>query len=255
MGKPEIFPNPTVKQVIFQIRFPHLLYIENKIGDFQLKIMNEFPESAVVYRRVVAWADLGPEIKLEDVERQLEKEPRGEKIWQFKSPKNFQFSVTSGSLDITSDYHKTYNLGDKDKFRDVIIFVLDNFLSLISLPIINRIGLRYVDECPVPSTDRKTFGSYYNSVFPLERFALDDADEMDFKAVVKRGRCYIRYVESLRKLGNKCKLILDFDGFALQIVPKDYLTITDELHEIIFNEWQLTIKEPLKEYMRKPGVS
>jgi len=255
MGIAEIFPNPTVKQVIFQIRFPYLLYIDAKIGDFQLKIMNEFPESAVLYRRMFTLADLGPEIKLEDVQRQLEKEPTGQKIWQFKSPKNFQLNVTNGSLDITSDYHKTYNLGDKDKFRDVIIFVLDNFLSLISLPIINRIGLRYVDECPVPSGDRKTFRSYYNSVFPLERFDLADADEMDFKAVAKRGRCYIRYVESLRKLENKYKLILDFDGFALQVVPKDYLAITDELHEIIFNEWQLTIQEPLKEYMRKPKVS
>ena len=48
---PEIFSNPTVKKVIFQIRFPNLFFIENKIGDFQLKIMGMFPESKLIFRR------------------------------------------------------------------------------------------------------------------------------------------------------------------------------------------------------------
>ena len=44
----EIFPKPTVTQVIFQIRFPNLFFIENKIGDLQLKIMKEFPHSKLI---------------------------------------------------------------------------------------------------------------------------------------------------------------------------------------------------------------
>ena len=54
----EIFPNPTVKQVVFQIVFPNLFYIENKIGELQLKIMTEFPESTLLHRRQFAWADI-----------------------------------------------------------------------------------------------------------------------------------------------------------------------------------------------------
>lgn len=34
----EVFVNPTVKQVIFQVKFPNLFFIESKIGDIQLKI-------------------------------------------------------------------------------------------------------------------------------------------------------------------------------------------------------------------------
>jgi hypothetical protein len=52
----EIFPNPTVKQVIFQIRFPNLFYIENKIGDFQLKIMKEFPKSAIAISKTICYS-------------------------------------------------------------------------------------------------------------------------------------------------------------------------------------------------------
>ena len=34
----EIYPNPTVKRVIFQARFPNLFYLESKIGDLQLLV-------------------------------------------------------------------------------------------------------------------------------------------------------------------------------------------------------------------------
>jgi hypothetical protein len=47
----EVFPNPTVKQVVFQVKFPNLFYLENKIGDFQMKIMKDYPKSELQYRR------------------------------------------------------------------------------------------------------------------------------------------------------------------------------------------------------------
>ena len=68
----EVFPNPTVKQVIFQIRFPNLFYMENKIGDLQLKIMKEFPQSALILRRQILLADIGSETKLENISKDLE---------------------------------------------------------------------------------------------------------------------------------------------------------------------------------------
>ena len=96
----EIFPNPTVKQVIFQIRFPNLFYIESKMGDLQLRIMKEFPETALLQRTQFLWADVGPEVKPVELAGEMRRDP-GRKIWQFKSSKNFQLSVQSDSLDIT----------------------------------------------------------------------------------------------------------------------------------------------------------
>lgn len=248
----EIFLNPTVKQVIFQIVFPNLFYMEKNIGEFQLKIMDEFPESTLLHRRQFTWADVGPDVKLTEIESKLEKEPIGQKIWQFKSPKNFQLNVMGNSLDITSSYHKTYNLEGGDKFRDIIEPVLGKFLEVVPLTTISRVGLRYVDECPIPSKENSVFISHYDSVFPIDRFNLADANEMDFKTVVKKGNYYLRYVESLRKVQDEYKLILDFDGFAINVNPRDCLMVTDELHQLISDEYEKTIKEPVKEYMRKP---
>lgn len=245
----EIFPNPTVKQVIFQIKFPNLFYIEKLIGDFQMKIMSEFPQSSILYRKPLLFSNVGGKNKAIDIQKDLGKED-GEKIWQFKSDKNVQLSVLNNSLDITSQYHKTYDLDGADKFKDIIEFVLKNFFEIISVPIIERIGLRYIDECPIPSKDNSTFRSYYNSVFPLERFNLADVDEIDFKTIIKKGQYSLRYAESLQKIEDQHKLILDFDGFALNISAENCILVTDDLHKMISEEYVKTIREPVYEHMR-----
>jgi len=250
----KIYPNPTVKQVIFQIKFPNLFYMEKKIGDLQVKIMEKFPQSSLLFRRQIVFADIGPGAKLESVSSDLENET-GKKIWQFKSSKNFQLDVLSDSLNISSQYHKTYNLEGGDKFRDIIKFVLDHFLEIVSIPIINRIGFRYIDECPIPSKDNSTFNTYYKSVFPIERFNLADVNEMDFKTVIKKGKYYLRYIESLQKVGSEYKLILDFDGFAKNIDSKEYLITTDNLHTMIIEEFEKTIKKPVYQYMEQKKES
>lgn len=251
MSNGEIFPNPTVKQVIFQIRFPNLFYIENKIGELQLRIMSEFPESRLVYRRSVVFADLGPDVKPVDVAADIEGEP-SRKIWEFKSPRNVKLNVLSDSLDITSQHHKTYdNQESKEKFRDVIKFAVGNFLSIVNIPIINRIGLRYIDECPIPEKNNDSFKTSYDSSFPLYRFELADAEEMATRAVVRKDKYRMCYMERLVKEEDDWKLILDFDGFAHEIPAEDYLTTTDALHEIISDEFHKTIKEPVYKYMRQ----
>lgn len=251
MAIDEIFPNPTVKQVAFEIKFPNLFYLENLVGKLQVKVMDQFPESALLFRRQVVFADMGPQAKVEEIEERIDKE-WATKIWQFKSPKNFEMNVSTASLVIRSEHHKTYNREGGDRFRDIIKFVVDNFIEVISLPVISRIGLRYMDECPIPSKDNSTFKSYYNSVFPVDRFNLADAMEMDFKTVIKAGEYYLRYIESLRKVDeNKYVLILDFDGSATNISAQDYLTVTDKLHTIISNTYEATIRAPVIQYMRK----
>ncbi|MGC1119620.1 MAG: TIGR04255 family protein [Candidatus Methanofastidiosia archaeon] len=228
--------------------------MESKIGDLQIEIMEKFPKSRLLIRRQVVFVDLGPEVKIADIQGDLGlDEETGRKVWQFESEKNFKLNILTDSLDITSQYHKTYNLEGSDKFRDVIEFVLVRFFKITAVPVINRIGLRYVDECPIPSKDSNTYRSYYNSAFPLDRFDLSDATEMDFKVVVKKDEYYLRYIESLRKKGDECILILDFDGFAVDISSEDYLRVTDNLHTIISNEYERTIREPVYEYMRRGG--
>jgi uncharacterized protein (TIGR04255 family) len=244
----EVFPNPTVKRVIFQIRYPNLFYIEDKIGALQMKLMKEFPESSLLYEQKLRITDKGF-----NLEKSSDEKP-GEvikKIWSFESAKKTRLNILSDSIDISSEFHKTYNNPDSaNRFRDVIDLVLKPFFEATQIPIVKRIGLRYVDECPIPKKDTKIFKEYYKTTFPLGRFNLEDATDMNFSTVVKRGKYNLRFVEKLVRLGKKYKLILDFDGFGANIPSQNCLKVTDDLHDLILKEYKKSIKEPVYRHMR-----
>ncbi len=242
----EIFSNPTVKTVVFQIQYPNLFYIEKMIGDYQIKIMEKFPQSALILSKGLH-ITLGPTAQLPP---EIEND-NSAKIWQFSSENDVKLNIQTSSLDISSTHHKTYDMGEGDKFRDIIKFSLDHFLESVRIPIINRIGLRYIDHCPIISKDNETYRQYYNTCFPLDRFSLESAENMDFKTRVKRGDYYLSYRETARIKDNEFKLILDFDGVASKVKPEDYLSVTDDLHKLISEEFNITAKEPLKEHMRQ----
>ncbi len=256
----EVFPRPTVKTVIFQIRFPNLFYIESKIGEIQLKIMDEFPESSLQIRRNIIVADLGPDASVGDIPQEFAPEP-AKKIWQFKSPKKYELHILSDSLDLTSQYHKSYDRPDVDnRFRDAIEKAVGSFFGVTRVPIISRIGLRYVNACPIPAKSTDEFKQWYKTTFPLDRFPLQDAEEMVFRTVVKRGDLNLGYVELFGKKDKDneeegYRLVLDIDAFATQVRSDDYLGVTDRLHNLIVTEFLASIRQPLIDYMRKsPGA-
>jgi uncharacterized protein (TIGR04255 family) len=248
----EVFPNPTVKQVIFQIRFPNLFYLDTKIGEFQIEIMDVFPESSLAFKQPFVITDIGNAKKLEDLTEQLS-QSNVQKMWRFSSPKNFRLNVLNDSLDITTEYHKTYdNKVSENRFRDVICLVVDKFFKVTKVPILNRIGLRYIDECPLPTKNTETYKTFYNTCLPLDRFPAEESEEMEFKTVTSRGPYFLRYIEMLKTLGDKHVVILDFDGFAKNIKSADCMPVTDELHTLVIEEYTRTIKEPVYEFMRQP---
>jgi uncharacterized protein (TIGR04255 family) len=244
----EVFPNPTVKKVMFQIRFSNLFYIENKIGDLQMKLMKEFPESSMLYHQKFLLTNKGLDLSKESEDKN---EEQLAKIWSFESKHNCRLNILSDSLDISSKFHKTYNNESSDnKFRDVINFVLTNFFEIIKIPTIKRIGLRYVDECPIPKKNTELFEKYYNTTFPLKRFKLEDSTAMQFSTVTKKGKHKLRFIEQLVRSSNKYKLILDFDSFSEDLKSEDCLKTTDTLHKIISKEYEKSLREPVFEHMR-----
>lgn len=248
----EVFRNPTVKQVAFEIQFPNLFFIESKIGELQIKIMDKFPESALLFQRQLVFA-VGAE-KIEDLQQKIPQE-QGLKIWQFNNPAlGYKLNISSNSLSITSTSHKTYNNQQSDnRFRDIIAHVLKPFFDLTNLPTVNRVGLRYIDECPFKEKTTTSFLAHFNSCFSTTRFSIEDSLEHRYVAFVKRNEYFIRYVETYNAKVNPTSLTLDFDGSANNVPSAACLDTTDQLHILIAKEYKATIKEPVYEYMREGG--
>ncbi|MEI8390041.1 MAG: TIGR04255 family protein [bacterium] len=247
----EIFSTPTVKEVIFQIQFSNLLFLDKKIGDYQLKIMEEFPESSEIIQKQLMFAVIdNNNIKKQSANEENE---AFQKIWQFNSEKGYTLDISSNSLSIVSRLHKTYNneAGDH-KFRDVIKSSVSAFLEkdIAPISVIKRIGLRYVDECPLPELlSNDSYSNYYNTSLAFNRFDISKAKDMQFVTnIEKENDIYLRYFESYKEQ----KLTIDFDAYKFDIKAENYLDVTDKLYEIVHEEWENTIKEPVKEFMRQP---
>lgn len=246
----EVFPNPVVKQVIFQIRFPHLFFLPDLIGTFQVKIMDRFPESSQHIRRAVFFTDQADQEKLAELAQQAPDE-EARQMWQFRSKEGVQLNLTTSSLSLESTSHKTYRLGKEEHFRDLIELACRHFFELTGLPLVTRVGLRYVDNCPIPA-DLSQFDAYYNTAFPLARFPLGQSRDMTFKTVITRDDCKLRYVESLQDSEEKRTLVLDFDAWTEKVGAGQILSVTDKLHDIISAEFESTVKDPVYDYMRQP---
>ena len=125
MAITEVFPNPTVKRVIFQIRFPHFFSMESLVGQYQLDILDRFPESDLLFQKQIVFVAGADPKDTALAEREKHDAEGVEKIWRFKSEFGVEMNIRSGSLDMSSTSHKTYNnLGSENRFRDLIEFAL-----------------------------------------------------------------------------------------------------------------------------------
>ena len=108
----------------------------------------------------------------------------------------------------------------------------------------------HIDECPVPSRNKEEFLSYYNTTFPLDRFSLETTNKISFATEISIEDKNLRYAESLKKIDGKDVLIMDFDASSNNVPVGQYIDVLDSLHQIIRKEYELSIKEPVIEYMK-----
>lgn len=245
MNTDEVFTNPTVKQVIFQIKFPNLFYIETKVGEFQLGIMREFPKSEVVFQKQFVFAEVKQGENLGQVP-----ESGTRKIWKFISESGTELELQNDSLALSTEHYTSYASGEPSKqFKRIISFAVTEFRKVVPVPVLSRIGLRYVDHCPVKSMSNAPFKRFYDSCLPLKRFPLDTMADAGVTVVrsLKDG-FGLTYKERLAVKDHE--LIVDIDAYHGEAAPDDYLTIVDRLHELDSQEFWQTAKGPLIDYMR-----
>jgi uncharacterized protein (TIGR04255 family) len=250
MASKEVFPTPLVKQVAFEVRFPNLFFIEGRIGEFQVQVMKDFPQSELVHRRnLMIFAGNADNPQVQELAKQQSAEAV-EKIWQFKAESGIRLEVSTRNLVLVSEKHSSYGEGERP-FRSIIEKTVSEFFKLIQLPTVQRVGLRYINECPLLDKTTKTFNDCYNSILPVERFGLENLSKADCVAVAKDGSMQIQRIEGLRFGPSSDLLVLDLDASTENIASGNVITTTDKLHELIEREFWNTIREPIVAHMRK----
>ncbi|MBK6938803.1 MAG: TIGR04255 family protein [Planctomycetes bacterium] len=121
-------------------------------------------------------------------------------MWRFDDTQGTTLSLETNSLSIVSTKHTTYNTPGTHPFRETIEFAVGAFLEVAQLQSFLRIGLRYVNECPVPQKDNATISKYYATALPLARFDISQASKMEFETVGEASGSRFRYAERLQAL-------------------------------------------------------
>jgi uncharacterized protein (TIGR04255 family) len=252
MSPREVYANPLVKTVFFEVRFSNLFFLESRIGDFQVKVMKDFPQSDLVHRREITMVagDLeNPQVK-EFAKQQSSHSV--DKVWQFKAESGPRLEISSKNLVFTSEAHTSYREGGEKSLRPIIEKAVSVFLEVVPIPVVQRVGLRYINHCPIRERTTEFFLAWYDSILPVGKFRLENLQNGDCAIISKQDGTQIRRAESLQLAGPEDHLILDLDA-SKEGVPSDRILETaDALHDVIDREFTGMIKEPVREYMRLP---
>ena len=240
------FPNPLVKQIFFEIKFPNLFSVESKIGEFQLQIVEKFPDSSLLFQRQVVFANLGPEVKIDDFEQNIDK-GLSKKIWQFKSSEA-EINITTNGIIISSPQIKKYS--NTNGYRELLNYILNKFFAVMSISVINRIGLRYVNEFDIEGMSNATFNSFIKSSLQTSRFSISNSKEMTSRIVENTAQHGLIFMEAIRVKDNRKTWILDLDSFATNKSSDEHLSVADTLHSVIKSEFFKTIKPAIYPKMR-----
>lgn len=243
----EIYPKAPLVEVAYEVRFPSLFYIHQMIGELQLELMDDFPNPSQ-YEGIQFTIEMGepgvPKLSAEDTEK-----PKT--CWQFKNESGkTRVRVNLDRLSIISNEYKSYNQPGDMKFRDIISKVISKFTKKIPVKKFTRIGLRYIDHCPLEEKTTSYFANYYLPIFDMDNYKIEDLIESHSTVRVKRDRFGLLFQCGINKVGNDYKYIMDFDGYALNVDVSNYLSVTDDLHIMLDNEFNSCTTEKFKQYMR-----
>ncbi len=247
----EVLPRATVSTVICQARFPMLLAIERKMPEIQLALLDVFPTLQVNYEYSVIIGDPAKLANPENVPpviRQQASEPN--KSWVFESKDGDQLQINAGSITLTSKKHTSYNQpAAPKKFRDLAQVSYSAVIANVKIPYLDRVGLRYVDSCPLEKSNEK-FRRWFNVPLPIDRFALEKTDEMRIVTRTKVDDAIMILHQASFGAAEPGKLVLDYDAYQLNASTEKFLPTLDVLHEAILKEYGKDITEEFLDYMR-----
>ncbi len=113
-----------------------------------------------------------------------------------------------------------------------------------------RLGIRYIDHCPLEKLENEYFKNFYTPLFDIDRYKLEDIIENRMLFRVRKKNYQLLFQSAIREIDNSYKYIMDFDGYSINVEASNFLNVTDELKHLIKKEFLSNITENFKEYMR-----
>jgi uncharacterized protein (TIGR04255 family) len=154
---------PPLSQVVFEVNFPNCFAVETRIAEYQKRVESRYPKSGAEYIvRLPAAVRFG-------------KPPKEEAIG-LTPMRSFAFDNSKGSRIIrVSVVNFSLIVTDYLHFEDYVDALTEAFtpaIDIFQLQNVERIGLRYINQIPIPTQDAQVlYKKYVQSPISAEAFS------------------------------------------------------------------------------------
>lgn len=203
----EIFPANPIREVDFEIRFTPRLRIQAEMWRFQEDLVSEYPEVGLETALLPNGATVSVTVFQSQMKARVIKVSPQSMALAFSSYENFE------------------------EFKEEIIKRSARFCEIFQVSDLTRIGLRYVNEIPLPTQQPESMVAYVRPLVDFTRISLQAVQQFALQLVAKAGDHMVQ-VRTAMLAGPVRTYILDIDAYTEAIKPSTQIgSLLDRFHD------------------------
>lgn len=228
----EVFPNPSVREVAFEVRFAPRLRVGPEVWRIQDKLADAYPEITE--------------------EGSAQPDGRIVRVYIFSDPVNHRLIKIS-----QENFATIFNSYTRfEDFKTEAISRTNDFAELFEVKTYHRAGLRYVNHIELSSKDGiQLLRKYINVPIDFQRFEESSIEQLLTEFRLKAGKNKLTIRGALIQLPTKIQellYILDLDCYSSgHFEPGSLPTLLEEFHKQIQVEFLRYVTEEYKTVMRR----
>lgn len=228
----EIFPNPSVREVAFEVRFAPRLRVVPEIWRVQERLAETYTEVAE--------------------ENAPQPDGRVLQVYVFSNPTARRLAKVSQENFVVIFNHYT----SFEDFKGEALARVEDFASQFEVRTYHRVGLRYVNHIELPAQGGvQLLQKYVNVPINFQRFDPNLIDQLLTEFRLRAGSHKITVRGALIQVPTKAQqllYILDLDCYGLGFFSADALpTLLDDFHQHIQVQFLEHIREEYRSIMRR----
>jgi len=222
----EVFPANPIREVDFEIRFTPRLRVQAEMWRFQESVVAEYPDVGLESALLPNGITLSVSVFQNLAKARLIKVSVQNMALAFSAYANFE------------------------DFKEEVLKRSAGFCNIFDVSSITRVGLRYVNEIPLPTQQAESMAKYVNPLVDFDRIPLGSVQQFALQLSAQVGDHMIQ-VRTAMLAGPVRTYILDIDAYTETIKSADEIgTLLDRFHDTAQNVFLDHVTEDYKQVMR-----
>jgi len=222
----EVFPANPIREVDFEIRFAPRLRVQAEMWRFQESVVTEYADVALESAILPNGTTLGVTVFQNQAKARLIK----------VSPQNMALAFSA--------------YANFEEFKDEVLKRSDEFCKIFGVTSLTRVGLRYVNEIPLPTQQSGSMTRYVRPLVAFDRIPLDTVQQFALQMSATAGN-HMVLVRTAMLVGPIRTYILDIDAYT-EIVKQasEIGALLDQFHDTAQRFFLDHVTDEYKQVMR-----